>query len=263
MENNGILIPLLLSAFAGLSTAIGSAIAFIAGSRGGRFLSFGLGLSAGVMVYVSFMEIMPHSAEKAGEWGAFLFFFAGIGIAALIDRLIPEAQNPHEARSISDIKKLSTAGKIKKSGLMRTGVFTAFAITIHNFPEGFATFAMAASDIELGITIAIAVAIHNIPEGISVSVPIYAATNDRGRAFWYSAVSGLAEPAGALIGWLILAPFMSDMVFGGVMGAVAGIMIYISFDELLPTAREYGEGHTEIAGVISGMAVMGLSLNLL
>lgn len=255
---------LLLSLFAGMSTAIGSVIAFVLGSRGNKFLSFGLGLSAGVMVYVSLVEILPHANETAGEWGALLAFFGGIGIAALIDRLIPDAQNPHEARKESLIKELKISSHThSKHKLMRTGMFTAFAITIHNFPEGFATFAAASTDLTLGITIAIAVAIHNIPEGISVSVPIYAATGDKKKAFFYSALSGLAEPAGALVGWLILAPFLTEHLLGVVMGVVAGIMIYISFDELLPTAREYGEGHTEIAGVIAGMAVMGVSLNLL
>ncbi len=262
MDNN-ILNGLLLSLFAGMSTAIGAAIAFIAGSRGGRFLSFGLGLSAGVMVYVSFVEILPHSSETAGKWMALIAFFIGIGLSALIDRLIPEAQNPHEVRKEKSIKLLKLGAGKDRRKLLRTGMFTAFAITLHNFPEGFATFAAAATDIKLGLTIAIAVAIHNIPEGISVSVPIYAATGDKKKAFIYSALSGLAEPAGALLGWMILAPFLTPSVLGLVMGAVAGIMIYISFDELLPTAREYGEGHTEIAGVIAGMAIMGVSLNLL
>ncbi|MBN2755321.1 MAG: zinc transporter ZupT [Candidatus Goldbacteria bacterium] len=262
MEIN-ILYALLLSLFAGMSTAIGAAIAFISGSRGGKFLSFGLGLSAGVMVYVSFMEILPHSAETAGPWISLAAFFGGMGFTALIDKMIPEAQNPHEVRSDASVKELKISGKHSKHKLMRTGLFTAAAITIHNFPEGFATFAAAASDIKLGITIAIAVAIHNIPEGISVSVPIYAATDDKKKAFLYSSLSGLAEPVGALLGWLILAPFLTPQLLGIVMGAVAGIMIYISFDELLPTAREYGEGHTEIAGIAAGMAVMAVSLNLL
>jgi zinc transporter, ZIP family len=262
MENN-IVNGLLLSLFAGLSTAIGAAIAFIAGSRGGRFLSFGLGLSAGVMVYVSFVEILPHSAETAGQWGAFFAFFGGIGLSALIDRLIPEAQNPHEVRKEKSIRQLKIGKGMNKHKLLRTGMFTAFAITLHNFPEGFATFAAAATDLKLGITIAVAVAIHNIPEGISVSVPIYAATKDKKQAFFYSAISGLAEPAGAILGWLILSPFLTPEVMGIVMGVVAGIMIYISFDELLPTAREYGEGHTEIAGIVTGMAIMAVSLILL
>lgn len=255
---------LLLALIAGSATAFGSVIAFVLGSRGNRFLSFGMGLSAGVMVYVSLVRIMPHANETAGEWAALAAFFAGIGLAALIDRLIPEAQNPHEARKESMIKELKiTSRNPTKQKLMRTGLFTAFAITIHNFPEGFATFAAASTDLALGITIAVAVAIHNIPEGISVSVPIYAATGDKKKAFLYSALSGLAEPAGALVGWMILAPFLTESLLGLVMGVVAGIMIYISFDELLPAAREYGEGHTEIAGVITGMAVMGVSLVML
>jgi len=262
MDSN-IINGLILSLFAGMSTAIGAAIAFISGSRGGSFLSFGLGLSAGVMVYVSFMEILPHSFETAGQWAALMAFFIGIVIAFLIDSLVPETQNPHEARNAESIYRLKFGVKEHRHKLMRTGLFTAAAITFHNFPEGFATFAAAATDIKMGFTIAVAIAIHNIPEGISVSVPIYAATENKTWAFWYAALSGLAEPIGALLGWMILSPFLTPVVLGGVMAAVAGIMIYISFDELLPTAREYGDGHVEIAGVVTGMAIMGISLNLL
>lgn len=262
METN-ILFALSMSVIAGMSTAIGAAIAFISGSRGGKSLSFGLGLSAGVMVYVSFMEMLPHSARVSGPWISLAAFFGGMALTAIIDRIIPEAQNPHEVRSDASVKELKISGKHSKHKLMRTGLFTAAAITVHNFPEGFATFAAAASDVQLGITIAAAVAIHNIPEGISVSVPIYAATGDKKKAFLYASLSGLAEPAGAIIGWLILAPFLTPQFLGIILGAVAGIMIYISFDELLPTAREYGEGHTEIAGIAAGMAIMAVSLNLL
>lgn len=262
MELN-IINGLLLSIVAGASTSIGAAIAFITGSRGGKFLSFGLGLSAGVMVYVSFMEIMQHSIDNSGKWAAFFAFFGGIGLSALIDRIIPESQNPHSARTEKSIKRLKINKKIEKHKLMRTGLFTAIAITLHNFPEGFATFATAATNIKLGISIAIAVAIHNIPEGISVSVPIYAASKSKKLAFFYSSLSGLAEPFGAIIGWLLISPFLNPFILGIIMGIVAGIMIYISFDELLPTAHEYGEGHVEIAGIVSGMAIMSISLNLL
>jgi ZIP family zinc transporter len=254
----------LLTFLAGAATAVGSAIAFLSGSRGNKLLSFGMGFSAGVMVYVSFVEILPNANKIIGEWFTLIIFFIGIGIAGLIDRLIPDAQNPHQARKKSLIKELKiTKLSYKKHKLLRTGFFTALVITIHNFPEGFATFVAASTNLTLGITIAIAVAIHNIPEGISVSVPIYAATGDKKKAFLYSALSGLAEPLGALIGWLVLAPFINESFLGIIMGTIAGIMIYISFDELLPAAHEYGEGHTEIAGVITGMVIMGVSLIIL
>ncbi len=262
MENN-FLNAFLLTLFAGLSTAIGSVIAFVTGSRGGRFLSFALGLSAGVMVYVSFMEIIPHSSEITDRWVSLFAFLGGILLSGIIDRAIPESRNPHGIRTEQDIKNLKAGNINRKHKLLRTGIFTAIAITIHNFPEGFATFAMAANDVKLGFTIALAVAIHNIPEGISVSVPIYEATKSRKMAFLYSALSGIAEPIGAIIGWLILTPFLSPFVSGVVMAVVAGIMIYISFDELFPSAIEYGDGHVQIAGLVVGMAIMGVSLNLL
>lgn len=260
MELN-IVYGLIISIVAGLATSIGSILAFFFGSRGNRFLSFGLGFSAGVMVYVSLVEIIPKSNEISGKFFTFLAFLAGILIAAFIDRIIPDTQNPHEARKVQDIKDLKFGVKLDvNKKLLRTGLFTAFAITLHNFPEGFATFLAASTDLKLGLTIAFAVAIHNIPEGISVSVPIYNATQDKKKAFIYSGLSGLAEPVGAIIGFLILYPFINQNILGIIMASVAGIMIYISFDELLPTAREYGEGHTEILGVITGMVLMAISL---
>ena len=143
---------------------------------------------------------------------------------------------------------------------MRTGVFTALAIAIHNFPEGLATFVSALQSPEVAIPIVIAIAVHNIPEGIAVSVPVYYATGNKKRAFFLSFASGLSEPVGALIGYLILMPFMSDVVYGVLFAAVAGIMVFISLDELLPSAREYGEHHLSIYGLVAGMAVMALSL---
>lgn len=262
MENN-ILNALVLTTLAGLSTAIGSAIAFITGSRGGRFLSFALGLSAGVMVYISFMEILPHSLEISGRWVSFFSFLGGILLSGFIDGMIPESQNPHGIRTEESIRRLKNGKTNSKYKLMRTGIFTTAAITIHNFPEGFATFATAATDMKIAFTVAVAIAIHNIPEGISVSVPIYEATKSKKTAFVYSSLSGIAEPLGAIIGWLILMPFLSPFVLGVIMGVVAGIMIYISFDELFPSAIEYGDGHIHIAGLATGMAIMGVGLNLL
>ena len=192
-------------------------------------------------------------------------------LIAIIDKLIPSAENPHEARSViadcegcgeCEICVKEAKQRREKEQLMRTGVFTALAIAIHNFPEGMATFVSAFQDPSIAIPIVAAIAIHNIPEGIAVSVPIYQATGSRRRAFAYSFLSGFAEPIGALIGWLVLIPIMSDMVYGIIFAGVAGIMVFISIDELLPAAREYGEHHLSIYGVIAGMMVMALSLLL-
>lgn len=186
-------------------------------------------------------------------------FFAGIAVIALIDKFVPSGENPHEARDVKDMKE----GKGKDSELLRMGLFSALAIAIHNFPEGLATFASAIQDPTLGISIAVAVAIHNIPEGIAVSVPIYFATGSKKKAFLYSFLSGLSEPIGAILGYLLLMRFFNDAMFGIIFAAVAGIMVYISLDELLPTAEKYGEHHIAIYGLISGMAVMALSILLL
>ena len=260
---NSILLAFLLTLLAGLSTGIGSCIAFLTKHTNRKFLSVSLGFSAGVMVYVSMIEIFVNAqdsltselGQKTGSWITVLSFFGGMLLIALIDKLIPSDQNPHEVKSVEEEN-----GKPKN--LMRMGLFTAFAIALHNFPEGLATFVSALQDPGVAIPIVCAIAIHNIPEGIAVSVPIYHATGSRITAFRYSCLSGLAEPVGALVGWLVLMPFMNDVIFGVIFAGVAGIMVFISFDEMLPAAREYGEHHLSIYGLISGMAVMAVSLLL-
>ncbi len=266
MKEN-LLVPLLLTLFAGLATGIGSLIAFFTHHTNKRFLSFSLGLSAGVMIYVSFVEIFQQAessltaelGSKAGMTTTVLCFFAGMLLIGIIDRLVPSFENPHEVRSVESMD----APLPKNTKLMRMGLMTALAIGIHNFPEGIATFTAAVESPTLGIAIAVAIAIHNIPEGIAVSVPIYHATGDRKKAFRYSLLSGLAEPVGALLAYLVLMPFMSPILMGCIFAAVAGIMVFISIDELLPAAREYGEHHISIYGLISGMGIMALSLILL
>jgi len=263
MDLNTFLFAFGLTVFAGLSTGIGSALAFFTNKTNTKFLSYALGFSAGVMIYVSMIEIFPKandalSAElgvKLGSWLTALAFFLGIGFIALIDHFVPSVENPHEIHTVEEMDGRSEEHKAK---LMRMGTFTALAIAIHNFPEGLATFTAAVSDPKLGIPIAIA--IHNIPEGIAVSVPIFYATGSRMKAFKWSFLSGLSEPVGALVGYLLLQQFFNDVMFGMIFAGVAGIMVYISLDELLPSPREYGEHHISIYGLVSGMIVMAISL---
>ncbi|EQB40264.1 zinc transporter ZupT [Sulfurimonas hongkongensis] len=266
------LFAFMLTFLAGLSTSIGAILAFFSKKNNYTILSIGMGFSAGVMIYVSFMEILVKSKESfsqiyssstIGESLTILCFFAGIALTAFIDKMIPEDVNPHETKSNSELSELkpdTKASLIKDSALKRTGIFTALAIAIHNFPEGFATFVSALENPNVGITIAFAIAIHNIPEGMAVSLPIYHATGDKKSAFWYATLSGLAEPVGALVGFFLILPFMGDATLGVTFGIVAGIMVYISFDELLPAARVYGNAHTTIVGITLGMFVMALSL---
>ena len=266
-DNYSIMIAFGLTLFAGLSTGIGSAISILASRTNTKFLSYALGFSAGVMIYVAFVELFFQargSLNRAlgngyGEWLTVISFFGGIGVIAIIDKIVPEVENPHEMHKVEEMcDKGCDDLKLKRLGLM-----SAVAIAIHNFPEGIAVFMSALSDISLGFPIAVAVAIHNIPEGIAVAVPIYFATGNRSKAFGYSFLSGLAEPLGAALGYLVLLFFFNEAIMGVFLGAVAGIMVFISLDELLPAAREYGEAHIAVYGLISGMAIMAFSLLLL
>jgi ZIP family zinc transporter len=269
IETSTILLAFGLTLFAGLATGIGSMLAFIAKPTNDKFLSVALGFSAGVMLYVSFVEILvkakdslsiAFASETIGYQLATLGFFVGIAIILIIDKLIDHDHgNPHEIRNVEE---MDSKDEKKRNHLLRMGLFTALAIAIHNFPEGLATFLATIEDPSLGIAIAIAIAIHNIPEGIAVSIPIYHATGSRKKAFWYSALSGVAEPIGALLGYFLLAQLFGDATFGIVFAGVAGIMVFISLDQLLPTAQKYGQHHLSIYGLIAGMAVMALSLIL-
>jgi ZIP family zinc transporter len=250
---------LLLSTLAGLSTTIGSVLALFVRKPGPRLMTLTLGFSGGVMMLVSFVELLASGIEAIGFAPANLAFFGGMAAMFLIDALIPHdymAEHHHtETESGKD--------EALKGRLFKAGLFVALGLGIHNFPEGMASFATTLSDPQLGVAIAIAIAIHNIPEGLAVSAPVYAATGSRGKAFWWSFLSGVAEPAGALLAAAVLMPFLNDALLGGLLSAVAGIMVFISIDELLPVSRAYEEEHLSIVGVVVGMVVMSFSLWML
>jgi ZIP family zinc transporter len=295
-----VLIAFGITLFAGMATGIGSILAFFVRRSNFRFLSVATGFSAGVMLYVSFVEIFFKGAdtlieaygEVMGHWVNTAAFFGGMLLIGLIDNLIPSGKNPHESPTeaessylydpsapVPDSRPTPPCGESApaekppgthdhRAKLMRMGLFTALAIGIHNFPEGLATFLVALEDPGVGMLIAVAIALHNIPEGISVSVPIFYATGNRRKAFVYSLLSGLSEPVGAGIAYLFLRLFANDQgispeLMGILFGGVAGIMVYISLDELLPTSRAYGKGHDSLLGLVGGMGLMALSLLLM
>lgn len=257
-------IAVILTAVAGMATGIGGLTAFISKKTNKRFLAFTLGISAGVMIYVSFVELFAKAlshltlqfGEKCGTIYTYAAFFCGILIIAVVDRFIPE---PHVSDGDEQEHGCTEGGDCDKR-LLRTGLVTALALGIHNFPEGMATFMSAISSPVLALPIVVAIAIHNIPEGIAVAVPVYFATGNKKKAFIYSFVSGLAEPVGAIIGYVILAPFIGETLNSVIFAMIAGIMVFISVNELLPSAEGYGEHNLSIYGLIAGMAVMAVSL---
>ncbi|MFW7377536.1 MAG: zinc transporter ZupT [Oligoflexus sp.] len=259
---------LILTALAGLATGCGGLIAVFGKPDSARFLSASLGFSAGVMIYVAFVELFTESLDIVqgivGEFWGLIFvnlaFFGGMGLIALIDHLVPEFENPHEVPQELTQKKKSTLEKTASTKLIRMGLLSAIAIAIHNFPEGMATFIASLKNPELGLSIALAIGIHNIPEGIAIAVPIYFATASRSRALLYSILSGLAEPAGALLAAFVLSFYWNELIYGLLFAAVAGVMVFISLDQLLPNAERYGQHHHSVYGLVCGMMVMALSL---
>ena len=263
MEGN-VQTAFILTIIAGLSTGIGSLIAYFIKEKSLKLLTFSMGFAAGVMLYLSFMEMLPHAISgishtlphhHGGTWYAITAFFVGMLIVGAIDRLMPGDHNPHEFEETED-------GQSRKK-LMRVGVMTAVALAIHNFPEGIATFVSALEDEQMGVTIAIAIAFHNIPEGIAVSMPIYYATGDRKKAFMYSFLSGLVEPVGAVLGYFLFMSYLTPFVMGLLIAGVAGIMVFISIDQLLPAAEKYGDQRMSTYGIVLGMVLMAISLAML
>ena len=277
---NEIITALLMTLIAGAATGIGGALVLFKKKLSSNTLAGALGLSAGVMIFISLAELFPEAQAEIATVGSFthgealilVAFFVGMGIIMLIDFLIPEYENPHEASGLSLEAQTPAVGMmentVNKKALHRLGIFSALAIAIHNFPEGIATFIGSLNDPEMGAGITFAIALHNIPEGIAVAIPIYYATQSKGKALLYATLSGFSEVLGALLCLAISGIFGVELSEGGaafplVLAAVAGIMVYISLDELLPTAEKYGKHHIAIAGVISGMAIMGISLLIL
>ena len=273
---NSIATALLLTLIAGGATGIGGALVLFKKKISSNFLAGALGLSAGVMIFISLAELLPEAqseiAIQHGKAYTLLAFFAGMGIIMLIDFLVPEYENPHEASGLSLNAHTPATDMLSHTAdtraLQRLGLMSALAIAIHNFPEGIATFIGTLNNPQMGAGITFAISIHNIPEGIAVAIPIYYATKSKGKALLLATLSGFSELIGALLCWAVTAIFGVELTGGGaifplILAAVAGIMIYISLDELLPTAEKYGKHHIAIAGVISGMAIMGVSLLIL
>lgn len=280
-----VLVALLLTVIAGGATSIGAALGVMGRGTSAKTLAGGLGLSAGVMLYVSFVELLPEGAAvlsgtQAGAGAttgrgtalAVAAFFSGIALIALLDRLVPEPVNPHEFSGRVDHSDVHeehrdraglAADAALRARLLRTGTVMAVVLALHNVPEGFATFVAALQAPEIAIPVVVAIALHNIPEGLAVAVPVHRATGSRAKAFWLATMTGLAEPAGAVLGYLLLAPLLDGPAMGAILAGVAGVMVFVSLDELLPAAEETGEHHTVIYSLIAGMALMALTLIVL
>lgn len=262
--NPDVLLAFSVCAFAGLTTLLGAFSIIRAQEPNPRLLAFGLAFAGGAMVYISLVEVFVKSlaaysdimADKQAYSYASISFFVGVLLVIALDRFLP---NPHNHLTKKDVVK-KAGGKTEQDNIKRLGILAAIAITAHNFPEGMATFFSTLDDPVMGSSLAFAIAVHNIPEGVSIAIPVYYATRDKKLTFLACLLSGLAEPVGALLGYLFLAPFLTPMVYGAVFGIIAGVMVFLALDELLPTAKRYAKGHDAVYGMITGMAVIALSL---
>lgn len=246
---------LLLSLIAGLATLIGAAIVFLSKSTNKKTLAISLGFSSGVMLSVSFMDLIPSANDllvkamnhKLSVIVSVLVVATGIFLASLLDRFVPHQEFDEET------------GEAPHKNLYKVGFVSMLAIGLHNFPEGIATFMAGYENLSLGITIALAISLHNIPEGIVVAMPIFYATGSKKKAFKYAFLSGIAEPIGAFLAFLVLRPFINDIVLGCILALVSGIMIYVVIEELLPSSRQYGHNKTALVATFFGISIMPLT----
>ena len=259
-------IPLLMTFLAGFATVIGGFITFFVNKSNLKVLSLGLGFSAGVMIFVSLTEILDTAQEllqayypNRYHWLLFGGFIAGVIISKLIDEFVPDHV---EEQDFENTNSAENEHSQRKHKIKRAGLLTAIAIAVHNFPEGLGTFLVSSQNLALGASVALAIALHNIPEGIAVALPIYHATGKKRLALWYSFWTGVTEPIGAIIGLGLLHWFLPEAFIGFLLIAVVGIMIYISFDTLLPLSHEYGDWHYAITGVMSGIIIIWASILL-
>lgn len=266
-SSTAVWIALAIAFGAGLATTLGSVLVLTAKQTNTRLLAFGLAFSGGAMVYVSLVEIFvkanaaftKSAGEKMGYTWATLFFFAGVAMLVAIDRLVP---NPHGGTNEAGLLSRPEGEDVDRKQIARVGLMAALAITAHNLPEGLATFFATLDNPVVGAPLAFAIAVHNIPEGVSIAIPVYYATGSKTKAVMATFLSGLAEPFGAVAGYMLLAPFLNDFVFGAVFAIIAGAMVFLALDELLPAARRYARGHETVYGIVIGMAAMALSLVL-
>lgn len=256
MNMEGFYIALLLTTIAGLSTTFGSAIFLLVNKPGKKFISLTMGFSAGVMILISFVELLQQGIESSNFLLGHIFFFVGMALMLLIDVGISHRYE-FEGENINNNINDSEANGKKTSLLVFAGIL------IHNFPEGMATFIATLQSVELGLILTFAIALHNIPEGIAVSVPVYMSTKSKKKAFFWSFLSGASEPVGALIVGLILYPFMNNFLLGAMLAIAGGFMIYISLDELIPASQSLGNQHLPILGILLGMITMLISIVLL
>ena len=260
---SNLIVAFMITLIAGMFTVLGSVLVLFAKTPNPRFLSFGLAFAGGAMVYVSLTEILTKSTteftkaygDKYGFAASTLAFLLGLAAIALIDRLIP---NPHETLDVQD----PAFQKKERQQIARLGMMAAIAITVHNFPEGLATFFATLENPAIGMPLALAIAIHNIPEGISIAAPVYFATQNKKLTVLACFISGLAEPLGAILGYTLLKPFLSPAIFGSIFGLIAGVMVFLALDELLPASKRYSNGHETVYGLIAGMTVIAVSLVL-
>ncbi|MDP4108475.1 MAG: ZIP family metal transporter [Bacillota bacterium] len=219
--------------FAGVAgTGLGGFLSLFFNRRGNRFLSAVLEYTAGLMLAVSLLDLLPASFEGAPLITVLCGVVAGIALVFFVDEL--------------------TGGETSKSA----GLSMAFSIALHNFPEGLAIGSAFESNAKLGFTIFIAIMLHNIPEGVGLSVPLKYGGASAAKTVLTAALAGVPMGIGAFIG---VVAGVSDFFVSVCLAFAAGAMLYVVLIDMLPQSQKLsGERSTaffSVLGVISGVII--------
>ncbi len=235
---------LVLSTLAGLATGAGGVLVLIK-KPGRRSFGFFGGFAAGVMITVSFLELILEPWKISGPILTILGFGVGSLLMFCLDSLVP-----HTYFSVKENGAID-------AGLFKVGMLMAIGMTLHNVPEGIAIGAGYLQSRDLGLLLAIAIALHNIPEGMAIALPIRESGVSRWTAFKLALFSGMVEPVGAFLAGLLLEFFRGFVPF--VLAFAGGVMVFLTLDELIPAMRERGHEHFTSLGIITGcVSMLGL-----
>ncbi|KNA05963.1 hypothetical protein SOVF_185520 [Spinacia oleracea] len=263
-----VLVALALSLVGGLSTSLGALFVVLSDAPNLKMLGLLQGFAAGLMLSISFFDLAHNAINSIGFLKGNIWFFSGVIFFAIIANFIPE---PSLAPTSNVKSKKRANGEDKGKDLMKkhrrqvmySGIITAIGISLHNFPEGMAVFLGSMKGLRVGLNLALAIALHNIPEGVAVALPVYFATQSKWQAFKIASLSGLAEPLGVIIVAYLFPTSLNPEILDGLLGAVGGVMAFLTLHEMLPLAFDYAGQKQAVKAVFFGMAFMSASLYFL
>ena len=213
--------------FAGLATGLGGLLA-LGPKPTPRAMAAAMGFAAGVMTAVSLTDLLPTALgwyrRAFSPEGAALALVSLLCMGMALAALLERCLPEQTGRGLDE----------RRAGALRSALITGAALVL-----------------------------HNLPEGLAVALPLYYATGSRRRAVGAAFASGLAEPAGAVLAYALVGGRLRPGFLNGLLVLVAGVMVWVSLAQLVPTALTFGGRRASAAGFGAGVAVMAIGIALL